>query len=68
MWLEIYKRRRTTFLVGLEVLENFSESFNPRIYADDCNARRQNCMYWWRRGRVELRSSIIAAKLYPVTV
>ena len=29
---------------------------------------KQNCMYWWRRGRVELRSSIIAAKLYPVTV
>jgi hypothetical protein len=54
MWLEINKRRRTAFLVGLEVLEDFSESFNPRIYADDCNARRQNCMYWWRRGRVEL--------------
>jgi hypothetical protein len=43
-------------LIGLEVLEDFSESFNPRIYADDCNARRQNCMYWWRRGRVGLRS------------
>jgi hypothetical protein len=68
MWLEIYKRRRIAFLIGLEVLEDFSESFNPRIYADDCNARRQNCMYWWRRGRDEITGSIFSSGFYPLCV
>jgi hypothetical protein len=33
MELEIYKRRRAAFRVGLEVLEDFSESFNPQVYS-----------------------------------
>jgi hypothetical protein len=34
-------------MIKILYIKEFGKPLNPGVYANDRNARRQNCMYWW---------------------